>query len=98
MAGIMDSIRNLFGGRSASGPPQAANEPDTYKDCLIYAEPMAEGGQYRLAATITKEIGGETKTHRLIRADLFASAEEAARFSLSKARQVIDEQGERLFG
>jgi len=36
--------------------------------------------------------------HRLIRADLFGSAEEAARFSLIKARQVIDEQGERLFG
>jgi hypothetical protein len=46
---------------------------------------------------ITKEVAGEAKTHRLIRADLFGSSDEAARFAVVKARQVIDEQGERLF-
>lgn len=95
----MSFLKKLFGGTAATepAPPRVAAE-ETYEGFAIAATPMAEGGQYRLAATISKEIGGEMKTHRLIRADLFASAEEAARFSLIKARQVIDEQGERLFG
>mgnify|MGYP003735060929 CR=1 FL=1 len=97
MAGIMDSIRNLFGGRSASGPPQAANEPDTYKDCLIYAEPMAEGGQWRLAGRIVKGDGEAAREHKFIRADIFSSRDDVEAATYRKARQIIDEQGEALF-
>ncbi len=35
--------------------------------------------------------------HRLIRADMFDDRAAAATAALSKARQVIDEQGDRLF-
>lgn len=94
----MSFLKKLFGGGSAEpAAPRVAAE-ETYEGFAIAATSMAEGGQYRLAATISKAIGGETKTHRLIRADLFPSEEEAARFALIKARQVIDEQGDKLFG
>jgi len=95
----MSILKRIFGGGGAAGEPApmkpAASE--SYKGFAIAATPMKEGGQYRLAATITKEVAGEEKAHRLIRADLFGSAEEAARFAVVKAKQVIDEQGERLF-
>ena len=97
MAGIMDSIRRMFGGGLGSGPPAAANEPDSYKDYLIFAEPMAEGGQWRLAGRIVKGEGDTALEHKLIRADIFSDRDEATAATLRKARQLIDEQGDGMF-
>ncbi|OCW58893.1 HlyU family transcriptional regulator [Hoeflea olei] len=96
MAGILDSIRNLFGG-GGSTPPQAANEPDSYKDCLIFAEPMPEGGQWRLAGRIVKGEGEAKREQTFIRADIFSNRDEAEAATLRKGRQLIDEQGAELF-
>ena len=96
MAGFLDSLRNLFGAGAAS-PPQAANEPDSYKDCLIFAEPMAEGGQWRVAGRIVQGEGEAAKEHKFIRADIFSSRDEVEAATLRKARQIIDEQGAALF-
>ena len=95
----MSILKKLFG----VGGPKAAPEPkvaatETYEGFAIAATPIPEGGQYRLAATITKEVGGETKEHRLIRADVYTSVEDAATYAIRKARQLIDERGEGLFG
>ena len=38
------------------------------------------------------------KEHRFVRAEMHSSREAAVEFSIAKARQLIDEQGERLFG
>ena len=92
----MSFLKKLFGGGSGSKTP-SEDDIDTYQGFTILADPMPEGGQFRLAGTITKEIEGEVKSHRLVRADLLSSREEAVQFTLRKARQVIDEQGERLF-
>ncbi|MEQ8307465.1 MAG: HlyU family transcriptional regulator [Hoeflea sp.] len=97
MAGILDSIRGLFGGNGSSARPEPANEPETYKDCRIYAEPMPEGSQWRLAGRIVKGEGPDAKEHRLVRADMFSSREEVVAATFRKARQVIDEQGDALF-
>ncbi|KJS18578.1 MAG: transcriptional regulator [Hoeflea sp. BRH_c9] len=97
MAGILDSIRNLFGGGASANPPQAANEPDSYKDCLIYAEPIAEGGQWRLAGRIVQAQGEDAREHKFIRADIFSNRDEVEAATLRKARQIIDEQGAALF-
>ena len=37
------------------------------------------------------------KEHRFIRADAFASFDDAVTFTLGKARQMVDLQGDRLF-
>jgi hypothetical protein len=89
----MSLFSKLFGG---GGKP--AKEPDVYKEFRIFAEPQSGSGGYRLAARIEKEGGGETKVHHMIRADQIQSLDEAEAFSLRKAKQLIDEQGERLFG
>ncbi|WP_422370272.1 HlyU family transcriptional regulator [Hoeflea sp.] len=97
MAGILGSIRGLFGGNGSARRPEPANEPETYKECRIYAEPMAEGSQWRLAGRIVKGEGPDAREHRLVRADLFSSRDETISATLRKARQVIDEQGDALF-
>jgi len=96
MAGFLDSLRSLFGAGSAS-PQQPTSEPDSYKDCLIYAEPMAEGGQWRVAGRIVQGEGEAAKEHKFIRADIFSSRDEVEAATLRKARQIIDEQGAALF-
>lgn len=92
----MSFLKKLFGGgRQAAGP--AENDPVEYKGFQIVTAPINEGGQYRLAATISKSVDDEPRIHHLIRADIFPSHEEAVQFSLRKAKQVIDEQGETIF-
>jgi hypothetical protein len=92
----MSFFRKLFGG-SAPAEPKPGPTLE-YGGFLIRATPFPEGGQFQLCGIIEKEIGGEVKQHRFIRADKFPSADDAGQFALTKGRQIIDEQGERVFG
>ena len=88
----MSFLKRLFGG----GAPQEVPSED-YKGYRITPTPIAEGGQYRLSATIEKEVDGATKTHNLVRADTVAGLETAQKASLEKAQQVIDALGDGVF-
>lgn len=92
----MSIFSKLFGGgdKPAKG---SAKEPEVYEGFRIFPEPMKDGGQYRIAARIEKEIDGELRSHSLIRADTLADADAAAEASAAKARQLIDQAGDRLF-
>lgn len=90
----MSILSKLFGGGGASKPTA---EPTKHEGFTIYPEPIPEGGQFRVAARIEKEIDGETKVHRLIRADTISDEQAAVEASTAKAKQLIEEQGERLF-
>ena len=91
----MSFLKSLFGGGKPAAPRPAPSE--TYKDCLIRATPYREGGQFQMCGEIEKVIDGETKVHRFVRADRFAGEEEAVSFTFSKARQIIDLNGDRIF-
>jgi hypothetical protein len=92
----MSFLKSLFGGRSApASAPQG--EPVEYKGYVIRPAPFQNGGQYQTAGTIEKEVDGVRKEHRFIRADSHASLDDAMSFSLSKARQIVDLQGDRMF-
>lgn len=91
----MSLLSILFGGGGGGNTPKA--EPVEHNGFLIFPEPMPDGSQFRLAARIEKEIDGEVKTHQLIRADVLNDATSAADAAVSKAKMLIDEQGERLF-
>ncbi|KQT45069.1 hypothetical protein ASG43_12230 [Aureimonas sp. Leaf454] len=97
----MSFLKKLFGGGSAKpeGPPKpsAPVAQEAYREFLIQATPIRDGGQYRLAGTVSREIGGERREHAFVRADMFQTADEAAQGALRKGRQLIDEQGEALF-
>jgi hypothetical protein len=95
----MSFLKRLFGAGSApaAGPAKPAAEME-HRGFTILAEPYpAEGGQFQTAGTILKVIDGVTREHRFVRADRFGSLDAAADMALSKGRQIIDEQGDRLF-
>lgn len=96
----MSLLSRLFGSGSGEAKPKSAPEadPEIYKDFAITPTPIREGGRYRVSARIEKEVGGQKKVHTLIRADVLDSLDDAAKASLGKARQMIDEQGDRIFG
>ncbi len=95
--GLGDLLRGLFGGGSAQ-PEAAAGPAEDYKGFTIRADSRRNGGQWTTEAVITKTVGDVPKEHRLIRADLFAERDDATAASIAKAKRMIDEQGEKLFG
>jgi hypothetical protein len=94
----MSFLKSLFGGgKSAEAGPAKAAAEESYKGYLIKATPMAVGSEHQLCGTIDKEIGGEMKSYRFVRADRLTSREDAAAMALAKGRQLVDEQGDKLF-
>jgi len=90
----MSLLKKLFGG-SENAPEERRVED--YNGYRIYPEPVKEQGGYRIAARIEKDMGGETKTHTLIRADVVADHDQAIAATIQKCQQVIDQQGDRIF-
>lgn len=90
----MSWLSRLFGGRSDANPAPKAAGAEIYKEFAITPTPIREGAVYRVAARIEKD----GKTHQLVRADTMASLDEATAFSLAKAKQMIDQNGDRMFG
>jgi hypothetical protein len=91
----MSILGKLFGGGAAK--EAKASRSAEHKGFTITATPYKEGGQFQTCGEISKEIDGTRKTHRFVRADRFASEDEAADFAIAKGRLIVDEQGERLF-
>ncbi len=93
----MSFWKSLFG-KAAEADEEKPGEPVDYNGFVIRAAPFKDGGQYQTAGIIEKEIGGVRREHRFIRADRHLTHADAAAFSVAKARQLIDQQGERMFG
>ena len=94
----MSLLKRLFGlGGGETQAPSAPAQTEEYEGFAIAATPYKEGGQYQLCGVISKTIDGERREHRFIRADRFASLDDAVQMTLMKARQIIDQQGERIF-
>jgi hypothetical protein len=90
----MSLLSRLFGGGAPKPPP----EPEDHKGFAITPCPIREGSRFRISARIEKTVGGTPRSHTLIRADVYESEGDAIAASAAKARQMIDEQGDRLFG
>jgi hypothetical protein len=95
----MSFFKSLFGrGDKArdDAAPDVAREIE-YNGFIIQATPYKDAGQYQTCGVIAKVIEGARKEHKFIRADRFASLDEAIDCCLTKGRLMVDEQGERLF-
>lgn len=94
----MSFWKKLFGGgggesgRESGGAAPSMGQED-YKGFSIRAVQMMNGREFQLAGVIEKD----GKSHEFVRADRFGSRDEAAQITLAKGRQIIDEQGDRLF-
>jgi hypothetical protein len=92
MASIFKTLASFFGGGGSSAPAQLGPEASVeYNGFTIRAEPYKEEGQFQTAGVITKEIDGVIKEHRFVRADRYASLDDAVTFTLAKGRQIVDE-------
>jgi hypothetical protein len=78
----------------AGGP---AAPPVEYKGYRICPAPFRTNSLYQTAGTIEKDTPEGVKVHRFIRADTHHTREDAIAFAVSKAKQIIDLQGDRIF-
>jgi hypothetical protein len=92
----MSFFSRLFGRRKSEAVAKVS-DPVEYKGFVIRAAPYKNNGHYQTAGVIARDIGGERKERRFIRADSYASYDDAVTFTINKARQIIDLQGERIF-
>ncbi|MBP1849819.1 HlyU family transcriptional regulator [Rhizobium halophytocola] len=98
MASIFTRLFSAFGGSPSDKPaPGPTADAQEYEGLKIYATPIKEGSQLRLAGRIEKTVDGEVLERQFIRADMFTSADDAIDFSFRKARQIIDQNGASLF-
>ncbi|MCO5734007.1 HlyU family transcriptional regulator [Rhizobium sp. SSA_523] len=98
MTSLFSKIRSAFsGGGQSSAQPAAKAEPQEHAGCLIYAEPVREGSQLRLAGRIVKQVEGQELVRNFVRADMFTSMEDALDCTFRKGRQIIDQNGASLF-
>lgn len=100
MSSFLKKAFGWLGGSDRQAAPDAdgdSGRTEDYKECRIAPTPMREGGQWRVAGTISRHIDGELYERSFIRADLFPSQDQAEDFSIRKARQIIDQSGPRLF-
>jgi len=94
----MSFFSKLFG---QSSPPLKSepdrSEPVSYQGLEIQAAPVLAEGQWRLAGFISRISDDQKEERQFMRADVFASREDAVEYSIRKGRQIIDERGNRLF-
>ncbi len=95
----MSFWKSLFGGGNSASktiePAVVAEE--SYKGFTVKSLIMPVGSEYQLAGLIEKEVDGELKSYKFVRADRFSSKEDVVSFTLAKGRQVIDEQGDGIY-
>lgn len=94
----MSFWKRLFGGggdeAAGDGATAAAAGPaEDYKGFTIRYLVMPAGSEFQLSGKIEKD----GREHAFIRADRFGSKTDAQSATMAKGRQIIDEQGERVF-
>lgn len=94
--GISGFLRRLAAPRAAAAATgaEAATEYEGYS---IRAAPYLEDGRWITAGAITKTFPDGPREHGFVRADMFPGRDEAAAFSITKGKRIIDALGDRLF-
>jgi hypothetical protein len=92
-------LKSLFAGLTAGSGPAAAPPAETieYKGYRITPAPYSNNGVYQTAGTIEKDGPDGVRVHRFVRADTHPNRDDAIAFAISKAKQIIDLQGDRIF-
>jgi hypothetical protein len=101
MASILGGIfRKLTGGGDGAGaegtgaPLGPAVEHNGY---MIQPAPRRERGQWLTAGVISKDTPEGPRSQHFVRAETHASPEQASEFAVIKAKQIINERGDKLF-
>jgi len=71
--------------------------PVEYNGYRIRPTPYKINGQYQTAGIIEKQTPDGVKRHDFVRADTHQNIDDAINFTISKAKQMIDMEGDRIF-
>ena len=93
----LKAVWSRLAARDSAPESEAPAAPVEYKGYRIRPAPYRAGGQYQTAGIIEKDGPEGVKEHRFIRADTHQTREAAIDFAVSKAKQIIDLQGDRIF-
>ncbi len=99
---MASKISNFFRGLVASGDSDTNDETGVedaveYQGFLIRPVPRKQGSQWLTSGVIIKQGGEADQEHPFVRAETHASKDQANDFAIVKGKQIIDEQGDRLF-
>ena len=94
---LFQSLATRLFGRAAPEAGEAPMDAVEYKGYRIRPAPYRANGQFQTAGTIEKDFPDGVKEHRFVRAETHPGRDDAASFAVSKAKQIIDEQGDRIF-
>ena len=97
LGGIVNLFCKLFGLKLDKVVNNKNEASCLYKGYTIYAKPQKEGVQWLTAGVIIRTDNMEVKEHKFVRADFHANRDTAIEFSISKAQQIIDLEGDKIF-
>jgi hypothetical protein len=97
---VMVSILKFLWSRFAGGATveEPCLEAVEYKGYRIRPAPYAAPGGFQTCGVIEKDFPDGPKEHRFVRAESHPSRDDAASFAIQKGKQIVDQQGDRLFG
>ena len=93
--GIAGFFSKLFGAGSG-GAAKEANATE-YNGYTIRPAPRREAQGWLTVGIIAKQFPEGLKEHHFIRADTSSSWDDAVDLTVRKAKQIVDEQGDRMF-
>ena len=99
--GLGGFLKGIFGGGDkpgGSGDEPQRGEAVAYKDFQIVPAPMRQGGQFLTSGFSAKDVPEGGKEYRFVRADTHGAADDASACGGQKGREIIDEEGDRVFG
>ena len=87
----------ITSGRAAGDSDEPNTPAIEYQGYRIRPTPYRTEGHYQTAGVIEKNFPDGPKQHRFVRADTHQNSDDAVAFAISKAKQIIDLQGDRMF-
>lgn len=95
--GFLSGLASLFSSNTDTQTKTESADSIEYEGFTITPTPIPEGGQFRLSATITKQINETEKTHSFIRSDVIASRSDCITMTIRKSKIAIDQMGDSIF-
>lgn len=97
MPGLGDLLRGLKGARDPLSKDDAPAGSEQYYEYTIEPVDMREDRHWLTAGIIRKEFPDGVREHHFVRGDRHGDKVIARNFSITKAQQIIDIEGDRIF-
>ncbi len=94
---MLNFLSKLFSGNGDKQPAKPDIAATEYDGFTIQPCPQKDSAGWSTEAIITKQVDGEVKSHRFIRADKSGDQDGAVTLILNKSRMTIDQLGNNIF-